>query len=124
MMVECYLWILIIQTTVETKFYMNILKAYVLILFIVNAIAQLVCLIVFAVYASEAVGQNRKKIIAYNQGLYFIKYGSIQEEIIQTSSSLKAAQRISNFSFIFIFFILFLFSIIFIFYYLILNLFF
>ena len=95
MMVECLLWIRVIKLSYEynvTPFFI----VYCSVLLAINTISQIVSLIVFSIFASEAVSNNREKILAASQGYYIPKFGSIQQEIIQTTPSLKKAARSSK----------------------------
>eukprot|EP01091_Cochliopodium_minus_P005453 TRINITY_DN1537_c0_g1_i4.p1 TRINITY_DN1537_c0_g1~~TRINITY_DN1537_c0_g1_i4.p1 ORF type:complete len:1047 (-),score=204.25 TRINITY_DN1537_c0_g1_i4:452-3379(-) len=96
MMIECLLWINIIKASLDTNFFVNTMRVYCITLCILNTVAQIVSIAVFSAYASEAVALNHNKIVAYNQGLYVSKYGSIKEEIVNTYPELNAAARASQ----------------------------
>eukprot|EP01091_Cochliopodium_minus_P010259 TRINITY_DN2677_c0_g1_i3.p1 TRINITY_DN2677_c0_g1~~TRINITY_DN2677_c0_g1_i3.p1 ORF type:complete len:907 (-),score=143.62 TRINITY_DN2677_c0_g1_i3:415-3135(-) len=96
MMIECMLWINIFQSSFTSEFLIITLKVYCYILFAANAAAQLISIIVFSIFASDAVARNKTKIIAYNQGLYVSRYGSIREEIVQTDTKLRIAYNASK----------------------------
>eukprot|EP01091_Cochliopodium_minus_P011415 TRINITY_DN3226_c0_g1_i1.p1 TRINITY_DN3226_c0_g1~~TRINITY_DN3226_c0_g1_i1.p1 ORF type:complete len:1039 (-),score=143.07 TRINITY_DN3226_c0_g1_i1:54-3170(-) len=96
MMLECMMWIYIFQSSFTSEIFISSLKIYCYFLFVVNALAQIVSIVVFSIFASDAVSQNETKILAYNQGLYVSRYGSIRDEIVQTNDKLRLASQASQ----------------------------